>query len=218
MKHFAIIISSGLLLASCGGQNTESKESSEQETKLELAQPSCSYAYVNENTAVEWTAYKTTDKVPVGGKFDEVKVITAKEAEDPMAILKQVSFEIPTSSTNTNLAERDEKIKSYFFGTLADTDMITGKVSSIDGNDKSGNAMVELSMNGLSKEVEASYSIDGTNISLETEFDVETWEGAAAIAALNKVCEDLHKGEDGISKLWSIVSVKVSTTLDKTCD
>lgn len=219
MKYLSLIISAGILLSSCGAENQQSNDAQTTEPeKLELASPTCSYEYVNENTSLEWTAYKTTDKVAVGGKFDEFNVSVKADATDALSILEGAKFEISTASTNTNNEDRDMKIKTQFFGSLNATDKIFGRVNSLTGDENSGDAMIEISMNGLSKEVPAKYTIDGANLSLETEFDMQTWDGMAAIAALNKVCEDLHKGADGVSKLWSTVSVKVSTTLKKNCE
>lgn len=221
MKQLSYILVLTIFGFSCTGEkansNSETSEPKAQE-KMMLSESACLYEYVNENTSVEWTAYKTNDKVPVGGKFDEMSVMSAQGANDPLSILEGVKFEIPTSSTNTNLEERDTKIKTYFFGNMSASELITGRVVGLEGDENSGRAVVEISMNGLSKEVEAKYTIDGQQVDLTTEFDVETWDGAAAIAALNEVCLDLHKGSDGVSKLWSTVSVKVSTSLAKQCD
>ena len=37
--------------------------------------------------------------------------------------------------------------------------------------------------------------------------------GSKAMESLNKVCFDLHKGPDGISKTWSEVEINVATYL-----
>ena len=39
------------------------------------------------------------------------------------------------------------------------------------------------------------------------------WNADAGLAALNNECEELHKGEDGISKLWPDVNVTVVSRL-----
>lgn len=218
MKYFGILVSASILFVSCGNNSNNQSQETANEESVTLAAPTCSYTYLHENTQVEWTAYKTNEKIPVGGKFDEMKVMTIETADEALEILKNVRFEINTSSTNTNLPERDEKIKAHFFGKLSNPEMIKGNVVAVSGDEKAGQASLQIEMNGLSKTVDANYLIDGSIVSLETSFDVETWDGAAAIAALNEVCYDLHKGSDGVSKLWSNVSVKVSTTLQKTCD
>ena len=37
--------------------------------------------------------------------------------------------------------------------------------------------------------------------------DLETWQSQTAIASLNVVCNDKHKGPDGVSKTWSEVAI-----------
>jgi hypothetical protein len=37
--------------------------------------------------------------------------------------------------------------------------------------------------------------------------NLEDWDGLAAVASINKACEALHTGQDGISKTWSEVAV-----------
>jgi hypothetical protein len=33
--------------------------------------------------------------------------------------------------------------------------------------------------------------------------NLENWDALAAVASINKACEALHTGKDGISKTWS---------------
>lgn len=42
---------------------------------------------------------------------------------------------------------------------------------------------------------------------------VPYWNALEALAALNKVCFELHKGPDGVSKTWEEVAIEVSTYL-----
>jgi hypothetical protein len=60
--------------------------------------------------------------------------------------------------------------------------------------------------------------VEGDTFTFESSIDVSSWNALGGIDALNEVCEDLHKGDDGVSKLWSEVSLKLSTTLNNDCD
>lgn len=110
------------------------------------------------------------------------------------------------------------KIIEYFFGTLSNTEMISGNIVSAKGNNEEGTAMVNLSMNDKTFQQEVNYKIEGAQVSLMGTIDVGNWNGNDAIAALNKVCDDLHKGEDGISKLWPTVDISIVALLDKSCN
>ena len=73
-------------------------------------------------------------------------------------------------------------------------------------------------LNNIEKEVTLDYKVNDNKISLIGEIDLANWNGDDAIASLNKVCEDLHKGEDGVSKLWSVVELNIEASLDKNCN
>lgn len=47
--------------------------------------------------------------------------------------------------------------------------------------------------------------------------DVVTLGLQSGLGKLNAECNDLHKGSDGVSKLWPTVDVKVVSTLKKIC-
>lgn len=212
-----ILFASALALAACGseggneGSKTEKKE-------IKLAEEVCNYSYNAESVTASWTAFKFTEKAGVGGKFDSVIVSTSGSVDSPEKMLGELKFEIPISSTNTNNPDRDMKIIEYFFGTLSNTEMISGNIVSAKGNNEEGTAMVNLSMNDKTFQQEVNYKIEGAQVSLMGTIDVGNWNGNDAIAALNKVCDDLHKGEDGISKLWPTVDISIVALLDKSCN
>ena len=213
-----------LFIVSCqgnkGGQGTETDSSAvELDTKHAEIVPSCTYTYIPDSTVVGWTAFKFNAKAPVGGRFTSTTV-TATESSDHLGgIIEGLQFEIPTSSVNTNNPDRDKKIMDHFFGTLVGGDAISGKILSYDGNDTEGKVNLELTLNDSTRQVEGHFirKDDGTAV-LEAGIDVADWNGNAAIAALNKICEDLHRGEDGESKLWSTVDVRVQGYIQKDCE
>jgi hypothetical protein len=45
--------------------------------------------------------------------------------------------------------------------------------------------------------------------------NLENWDALAAVASINKACEALHTGKDGISKTWSEVAVHADVLLNK---
>ena len=212
-----ILFASALALAACGSEG--GNEASKTEKKeIKLAEKVCNYSYNAESVTASWTAFKFTEKAGVGGKFDSVIVSTSGSVDSPEKMLGELKFEIPISSTNTNNPDRDMKIIEYFFGTLSNTEMISGNIVSAKGNNEEGTAMVNLSMNDKTFQQEVNYKIEGAQVSLMGTIDVGNWNGNDAIAALNKVCDDLHKGEDGISKLWPTVDISIVALLDKSCN
>lgn len=207
-----MVISSAFLY-SCAGGDQKTEESSAD------AEPICFYAFDNTiPTIVKWTAFKTTAKVGVGGAFDQVNVTAGEKSTRITEVLQGIKFSIPTNSTNTNNPERDTKIIESFFGTMEGTDLIIGQVNSVDGDDVSGFCTVFLTMNNIENEVRLDYFVSENKVILKGEIDVLNWNGSASITALNEVCKDLHKGEDGVTKTWSVVELYIESSLKKECD
>jgi hypothetical protein len=45
--------------------------------------------------------------------------------------------------------------------------------------------------------------------------DLKNWNALEALASLNKACEALHTGPDGVSKTWEDVAINASVFLSK---
>ena len=61
------------------------------------------------------------------------------------------------------------------------------------------------------------YTVNDATIKLTGEIDLVDFKAEEAVASLNKICEALHTGADGISKTWSTVELAIETTLKKEC-
>jgi polyisoprenoid-binding protein YceI len=193
-----------VFLSSCGSDAPETDEASE---------PVCTYTYNEGMTSLDWTAYKTSEKVPVEGSFNDFE-ITAESASDPLDVAKSMSFTIETASVETNNPDRNAKISEHFFKTI-NTSQITGSVKSLN---EDGSAVVSIKMNGVDFDVKGTYTLEDLVFSFKASIDVASWNGVSGIEALNAVCKDLHTGADGVSKLWSEVALSFSTTLKSDCN
>lgn len=160
--------------------------------------------------SIVWTAYKFTDKVAVSGTFEEY-TISKKNVSGPIEnILNGLQISIPTESIETENAVRDFKITTYFFDVF-NTASITGTVLKA----KDGEGDIRLRMNKISLTTPFTYSLENDSIRLFTHLDLTKWKGEKAMEVLNKECFELHKGTDGISKLWPDVDVVIKLPLKK---
>ncbi|WP_437395007.1 hypothetical protein [Flagellimonas lutimaris] len=187
------------------------KQTKKEEEKTEEAV--ATYSIVEDSTNVRFTAYKTSDKVPVGGTFQEVK-LTYAAGETPMETLDGLEFSIPVSSlfTNDPTKTRDPKIIEFFFDKMAETQSITGTFTFKD--DKS--CAVRLSMNGMSTELPMEYEITEDNhVNFSGVMDLKQWNALDALASLNEACKILHTGSDGVSKTWEDVAIEGSVLLEQ---
>lgn len=213
MKKIFFFAASLFLLSACnnGGNTTQNEAETLESSEL---QNNCSYTFDSENTKLTWTAYKFTEKVGVSGTFNSYTIGQTNEAEDLASVFSNAEFEIFTESINSNDEGRDYKIKQYFFGSLASSEVLKGKLISLNDD---GTASILLRMNEVEKEVDAQYTIEENTITLSAVLDVENFNAASGIKALNQVCDELHKGSDGISKLWPEVKIEITSTVKKNC-
>jgi len=167
------------------------------------------YSIETKTTTINWTAYKTTAKIPVKGIFKEVQVTNTKTVENPFDVLNGLSFSVPVNSIDTKNVDRDTKIIQSFFGTMKDTQVLKGTLSL----DEKGKGIINLTMNGITFKLPMTYIISGQLAEINATLKLDNWQTKLAIDALNKVCEDKHKGEDGISKTWNEVAIHIVSYL-----
>lgn len=179
----------------------------EPETEVKAAE---NFVVKAEATSVKWTAYKTTAKKSVGGEFKTLR-FDNKSGETAQDALNNLSFSIPISSLFTKDEGRDAKIKESFFGAMLDTDLISGTIKYKDNK-----CVASLTMNGVTNDLPLEVEItDERRVSMKGTMLLKDWNALGALEALNKVCFDLHKGEDGVSKTWDDVAIEVNTYLRK---
>jgi len=177
----------------------------EKQTNPEKSVDVKNYIVDTKNSVVNWTAYKTTEKIPVKGIFKEVKINSAKPASNPSEVIDGLEFEIPVNSIFSNDSIRDFKLVNYFFGIMKNTLKLKGKINASEN----GKGTINLTMNGLSEEMPFTYQIQDQTIDIKAIMNIDNWQAQAAIEALNKVCNEKHKAADGISKTWSEVAINI---------
>ena len=196
-----------LVVFNCKEEKKEKKE----DIKVVAAEK---FNLVKDSTKVSFTAYKTSDKLPVGGIFKKINIIKSTSGATALEALNGTIFSIPVSSLFTNDATktRDPKILEFFFGVMENTTLISGvfKVS----DDKK--CSIDVTLNGKTENIslefkqtsDLSYTFNGI-------MNLEDWDALNAVSSINKACEALHTGPDGVSKTWSEVTVQAEILLQK---
>jgi polyisoprenoid-binding protein YceI len=176
--------------------------------------PQCTYQFTLDSTDIIWSGYKFNDRAAVKGVFDSISVLGSKISDNPTGCLDGVEFSILTSSINSNDKGRDAKLSGIYFDALK-TPIIKGSIDSV--NHSNNQAKLTLSMNNISITKDIRLDISNNKIELKTNLNIEDWNGASAVEALNKACEEKHTGNDKESVLWPDVDVLVRTRLIKVC-
>ena len=215
MKKYIIytgIISAILLFVACSeAETTENlgNDLPKKDTK------SCLLILDNENVVVNWTAFKLSDRVGVGGTYDTVIVSGVTENETMVGAAATAQFDIITGSVNSNNTERDYKISDSFFGTMVNTATISGKVLSLNDD---GSGAISLTMNGVEKEIALDWKATSENrLKLSTAINVNDWNAKPSLDSLNGVCTAVHTGKDGVSVLWPDVEIEVFADFKSDC-
>ncbi len=203
MKKLGIIVVAAVLFVSC---KSEKKDKTDKTS--EVKKSTAAYVLADADHAIDWVAYKTTDKVAVKGKFKKVDITSGGEGNNAKEAINNAEFSIPVSSIFTSDSSRDFKIRKFFFGIMDNTKLLSGKFTL--ENDSIGS--VNITMNGVSKSLPFTYSITGKQFTMNATMDVLNWNAQSAIDSLNMACKDLHKGLDGVSKTWTEVALNISST------
>ena len=216
MKKYIIytgIISSILLFVACSEAETTENLGNDLPTK---DTKSCLLILDNENVVVNWTAFKLSDRVGVGGTFDSVIVSGVTENETMVGAASNAQFDIITGSVNSNNTERDYKISDSFFGTMVNTATISGKVISLNDD---GSGAISLTMNGVEKQIALDWKATSENrLKLSTAINVNDWNAKPSLDSLNGVCTAVHTGKDGVSVLWPDVEIEVFADFKSDCE
>lgn len=210
------IISFGIILLALSCSSDQKKAP---ELKKETVKPVKKVETIQinkEKIVANWTAYKFTERAGVSGVFNTINIKNELKGKSIQEVLKGLKFDIPVTGINSNNPERDKKLVNNFFNTMKNTSSLTGIINSVTGTNNQGTCSISFLMNDLSKPIKMEYHlVDNQYYVLKGILDLENWEGQEAINSLNKVCEKLHIGKDGISKLWPDVKVVIQLPLKK---
>ena len=190
-----------ILISSC----KDSKKNQDNKDVEVAAKSSEMFSLIPDSTKVSFTAYKTTEKLPVGGRFQKINFTKTNSGETAMEALNGTEFSIPVSSlfTNDPTGTRDPKILEFFFGVMKNTELISG-IFKVENNKSS----IDITLNGETQNIPLSYEMNGdSKITFKGVMDLENWNALDAVSSINKACAVLHTGKDGISKTWSEVAL-----------
>jgi len=162
--------------------------------------------YYSENAKVTWKAFKTYEKIGVGGTFDHV-VFSPRSAKTSEEFLVGSNITINTSTVNSGNAGRDATLVASFFKTQ-NVESITAKIISV----KDSKAQVDITMNGVTKQIPMSYTIHEGKITGKGVIDLSDFAMLKSLQSINKTCFDLHAG-----KTWQDVEIGFEIPIANNC-
>lgn len=178
----------------------------------------CEYRYEPKNTKIKWQAYKFTERVGVEGSIENIQVQQPSKATNLKEFAESIRFKIDTKLLTTNNVERDLKIQKYFFGNLSNPNEITGELKNFKMDDDLGKLDLVLKMNSIESSIPVDFVLRKKKyVEMNGKLNVVQWGAGKALDSLNKECESVHKGKDGITKLWNDINFYLSTELVVIC-
>ncbi|QOP43597.1 YceI family protein [Sulfurimonas sediminis] len=154
------------------------------------------YALEVQNTTIKFTAFKTYAKKGVSGVFDKIKINTSK-ADTVVALLKNATAEIETSSVNSGNKGRDAKLVTQFFN-VQKVKKIEAKIIDVQKDI----LVLQLSMNSKTLNIPMSYTVSDNRVNAQGTIDLADFMMLKSLKSINKACYTLHKG-----KTWQDVNI-----------
>ncbi|RXJ99077.1 hypothetical protein CRU98_06865 [Arcobacter sp. CECT 8986] len=146
---------------------------------------------LNGDLKVQWTGYKTEDKVGVSGSFKDIK-LDIKKSDDFVEFLKSANVEINTLTLDSGLEVRNKSMISTLF-SLKSSQKIKATISEVD--EDSHTLTMKLTMNEVTKDVSMRYMIKDRKFRAKGEIDILDYNMNDSFAKFAKECFDLHKGK-----------------------
>jgi len=215
---YRVLLSIGIIiLISCSNQEVNQKQEAIKSDQENEKEELCIYSFIDSNPRIYWTAYKHSKKVAVNGQIDSAVVI-GKDADNILDLIKGTSLKIFPSSVNSKDAGRDQKIRTFFFGSMKDSDMIAGSTKSVKGTNKSGTLVCSLTLNAITKDIEMAYLINENVIQLRCSIDFNNFNCDESLSKLQDACAEKHTGIDGKTLFWPAVDILIEADIFKQCD
>jgi polyisoprenoid-binding protein YceI len=162
--------------------------------------------YYSENAKVTWKAYKTYEKIGVGGSFDRA-VFSPKSAKTIEEFLTGSHLNIDTSSVNSGNPGRDATLVASFF-KIQNVESIAAKIISA----KDSKALVEITMNGVTKSIPMSYGFQEGKIVGKGVIDLSDFAMLKSLQSITTTCFNLHGG-----KTWQDVEIGFEIPIANNC-
>lgn len=221
MRKFLAAFSASFFILTLflGNACTKEKETGSQTAgATENKTPACTYSADPKDIKLEWTAYKFTTKKAVKGTFTGTHVTGPTSAKTLADLAMGLKMDIDGATFESGDPGRNVTVRDFFFKLFNPPFKMSAKVTQFNGNDSQGNMMIDITMNGVTKTIPFAYTAtpDGV-LTAKSGIDVMDFKLNSAFASLHDACEEMHTGEDGVSKTWPDVDISLVGKFKKEC-
>lgn len=150
---------------------------------------------------LQWTAYKTKEKVPVMGTFNTITLTNTQEGKPLEESLQGAKFSCDGTTVSTGDTARDGTLTAFFFKRLQGGTAIQGSFGKFENNKVS----ITFTVNGKTVTKVFDYTLAGKEITIKGSIDIlKDFDADKAFTSLHRACYDLHEG-----KTWTEVDIVV---------
>ena len=218
-----IWVAVALLFGGC----TESKDTKpsaelpQKKTTLEkavnLGAGKCLYSTTEKDIGLEWTAFKFTEKAPVKGSFNSMKLKGPTQAESLADLVQGLSLDIDGASIESGNPGRNVTVKQFFFEKFVPAFVIKAAVEKVEGDETQGKLHIQLTLNSTTKILPFEYTVKDGALEANATMQMMDFGLKAAFDSIHTTCKTLHTGKDGVAKTWDVVDLKVTGKFKKVC-
>lgn len=152
-----------------------------------------------------WTAFKTSEKVPVSGSFGDIKYKFGKGKDTIAQALEGATATINALSVDLGDETKNANVKEYFFAKFPKKDIIKVTFKNVIEANNKGSILATINMNGKSVKVPMQFEIKEGMFEATGVIDIMQFGLMDAFKSLATFCHDLHEG-----LTWTQVEVSFS--------
>ena len=180
---------------------------------INLQAKTCTYEFDKDNSVVEGTGFKFTEKTGVTAKFKQFDLNKADKKSSAKELLDGLSVTVSLMSIDSGNALRDKNMRETLFANLIGDSQAVVEVTKV----KAKEIETLLHLNDKKLPITFSYTMKKGMIEAQGSFDAINFAMNEAIASLKKRCKSLHTGKDGKSVTWSDFNLSVKAAVKKVC-
>ena len=180
---------------------------------LILQAKTCTYEFDEDNSVVEGTGFKFTEKTGVKAKFAQFDLNKMEKKASAKELLDGLKVTVNLMSIDSGNALRDKNMRETLFANLIGDSQAIVEVTKV----KAKEIETLLHLNDKKLPINFSYTMKKGIIEAKGSFDAINFAMNDAIVSLKKRCKSLHTGSDGKSVTWSDFDLSVKAAIKKVC-
>lgn len=178
----------------------------------------CTYNLDLENTVLEGTGYKFTEKLGVAAKFPGFKLSHPEKKQPQGPNLREAvvgqTMVVDLMTIDSGNVLRDQNLRESLFANIKGDSVASITIKKMTDS----KIETEFKLNEKTKPVVFDYTVKGDVLSAKGKIDALDFGMSDSMNALKKMCGALHTGSDGKSVTWSEFGLSLTAKFTEKCN